>query len=77
MLNARALEAIADADFQTEIGQFNVEINVPPRLLEGGVFTELEEAVRREPQPRRGAGAHGGRAHDDDRHPADRRASST
>jgi hypothetical protein len=46
MVNARALEAIADADFQTEIGQFNVEINVPPRQLEGQVFTELEEAVR-------------------------------
>ena len=46
MANARALEAIADADFQTEIGQFNIEINVPPRLLEGDVFTELEEAVR-------------------------------
>ena len=46
MANARALEAIADADFQTEIGQFNIEINVPPRLLEGEVFTELEEAVR-------------------------------
>ncbi len=46
MANARALEAIADADFQTEIGQFNIEINVPPRLLEGDVFTELEDAVR-------------------------------
>jgi gamma-glutamyl:cysteine ligase YbdK (ATP-grasp superfamily) len=46
MANMRALEAIADSDFQTEIGQFNVEINVPPRLLEGDVFRELEEAVR-------------------------------
>jgi hypothetical protein len=46
MVNARALEAIADADFQTELGQFNVEINVPPRLLSGGVFAELEEGVR-------------------------------
>jgi hypothetical protein len=46
MANARALEAIADADFQTELGQFNVEINVPPRLLEGGIASELEEAVR-------------------------------
>ena len=34
MLNAQALEAIADADFQTELGRFNLEINVPPRLLE-------------------------------------------
>jgi Glutamate-cysteine ligase family 2(GCS2) len=46
MVNARALEAIADADFQTELGQFNVEINVPPRLLEGNVAAELEAAVR-------------------------------
>src|SRR3954463_9664672 len=46
LINARALEAIADADFQTEIGQFNVEINVPPRTLAAGVFTELENAVR-------------------------------
>jgi hypothetical protein len=44
--NARALEAIADADFQTELGQFNIEINIPPRILEGEVFTELEEAIR-------------------------------
>jgi hypothetical protein len=46
MANMRALEAIADSDFQTEIGQFNVEINVPPRRLEYDVFTELESAVR-------------------------------
>jgi hypothetical protein len=46
MTNMRALEAIADSDFQTEIGQWNIEINVPPRLLEGDVFAELEEAVR-------------------------------
>ncbi|HEX6584859.1 MAG TPA: hypothetical protein VF056_14765 [Thermoleophilaceae bacterium] len=46
LINARALEAIADADFQTEIGQFNVEINVPPRQLADGVFTELEDAIR-------------------------------
>src|ERR671934_1786042 len=43
MANMRALEAIADSDFQTEIGQFNIEINVPPRLLDGEVFSELEE----------------------------------
>jgi gamma-glutamyl:cysteine ligase YbdK (ATP-grasp superfamily) len=46
MANARALDAIADADFQTEIGQFNIEINVPPRKLEGAVFSELEDAIR-------------------------------
>ena len=71
MLNAQALEAIADPDFQTELGRFNLEINVPPRLLEPSAFGELEEAGAARPQPRRGAGPHGGRAHDADRDPAD------
>jgi len=46
MLNARVLEAIADGDFQTELAQFNVEINVPPRTLEGDVLGALEHDVR-------------------------------
>jgi hypothetical protein len=46
MVNAAALEAIADPDFQTELGQFNVEINVAPRLLGGRGFAEVEEAAR-------------------------------
>jgi hypothetical protein len=46
MLNARVLEAIADADFQTELAQFNVEINVPPRSLSGDVLHALERDVR-------------------------------
>ncbi|MBV9607069.1 MAG: glutamate--cysteine ligase [Solirubrobacterales bacterium] len=46
LVNAAALEAIADPSFQTELGQFNVEINVPPRLLEGEVFSELERDAR-------------------------------
>jgi Glutamate-cysteine ligase family 2(GCS2) len=46
LVNAAALEAIADPAFQTELGQFNVEINVPPRLLEGDVFTDLERDAR-------------------------------
>jgi hypothetical protein len=46
MANAHVLELIADDDFQTELGQFNVEINIPPRLLTGGVLGELESAVR-------------------------------
>ena len=46
LINAAALEAIADPAFQTELGQFNVEINVPPRLLEGEVFTDLEREAR-------------------------------
>jgi hypothetical protein len=47
MCNAPVLEAIADAAFQTELGQFNVEINIPPRLLEEDVFSELESDIRR------------------------------
>src|SRR5581483_1361614 len=43
---AAALEAIADPAFQTELGQFNVEINVPPRLLDGAVFSDLERDAR-------------------------------
>ena len=46
LVNAVALEAIADPTFQTELGQFNVEINIPPRLLEGRVFFELEHDAR-------------------------------
>ena len=46
LLNAAVLEVIADADFQTELAQFNVEINVPPRSLSGEVFGELEHDVR-------------------------------
>jgi hypothetical protein len=46
LVNASALEAIADPDFQTELAQFNVEINVAPRLLGGNVLGELEESVR-------------------------------
>jgi gamma-glutamyl:cysteine ligase YbdK (ATP-grasp superfamily) len=46
MRNAEVLEAISDEDFQTELGQFNVEINIPPRLLEGSVFSDLETEVR-------------------------------
>src|SRR3954452_10248502 len=46
LVNAPALEAIADPDFQTELAQFNVEINVAPRLLGDGVLAELEESVR-------------------------------
>ncbi|HSD77826.1 MAG TPA: glutamate-cysteine ligase family protein [Solirubrobacteraceae bacterium] len=45
-LNAAVLETIADADFQTELAQFNVEINVAPRLLGGGVLAQLEDEVR-------------------------------
>jgi len=46
MRNAQVLEAIADPDFQTELGQFNVEINVAPRPLSGGGLAGFEERIR-------------------------------
>ncbi len=62
MLNAQALEAIADPDFQTELGRFNLEINVPPRLLGSEAFAALEADVRRDlneaEQKARTVGAH-------------------
>jgi hypothetical protein len=48
MKNAAALEAISDEDFQTELGQFNVEINIPPRLLSESIAAELEADIRRD-----------------------------
>jgi hypothetical protein len=44
--SAEALEAIADPDFQTELGQFNLEINVPPKQLKDRGFSEFEDGVR-------------------------------
>ncbi len=44
--NAEVLERIADPDFQTELGQFNLEINVAPRSLAGNGLTRFEEGVR-------------------------------
>ncbi len=44
--NTEALDAIADPDFQTELGQFNIEINVPPRTLEGDGLAGFERGIR-------------------------------
>ncbi|MBO0868958.1 MAG: glutamate--cysteine ligase [Micromonosporaceae bacterium] len=46
MRNAEALTAIADPTFQTELGQFNLEINVPPRRLAGDGPARVEQQVR-------------------------------
>ena len=46
MTNQRVLETVADPDFQTELGQFNVEINVAPRLLDGDAFGAMERDIR-------------------------------
>ena len=55
MRNAAVLEAIADPDFQTELGQFNVEINIPPRLLEPRRVLRPRGDRPRRPQRGRGA----------------------
>ena len=46
MRNASVLGEIADPDFVTELGQFNIEINVPPRRLADRGLTGFEERVR-------------------------------
>ncbi|MGH3521165.1 MAG: glutamate--cysteine ligase [Haloechinothrix sp.] len=46
MRNAEVLEAIADPAFQTELGQWNIEINVAPRRLTGLGTREFENEVR-------------------------------
>ena len=46
MRNAAVLDAIADPAWATELGQFNLEINVPPRPLAGDTVAELETEIR-------------------------------
>jgi gamma-glutamyl:cysteine ligase YbdK (ATP-grasp superfamily) len=46
MSNADVLDAIADPAWATELGQFNIEINVPPRLLDCAAVADLEQEVR-------------------------------
>ncbi|MET7641527.1 glutamate--cysteine ligase [Streptomyces sp. NPDC005438] len=45
MLNAEVLERIASDDFQTELAQFNLEVNVVPHALTGRVFDQLAEEL--------------------------------
>jgi gamma-glutamyl:cysteine ligase YbdK (ATP-grasp superfamily) len=44
--NAEALRVIDDPSFVTELGLFNLEINVAPKRLSEGGFTAFEEGVR-------------------------------
>src|SRR5262247_2647526 len=46
MHNATVLDAIADPAWATELGQFNIEINVPPRRLDGDAMADQEQEVR-------------------------------
>jgi gamma-glutamyl:cysteine ligase YbdK (ATP-grasp superfamily) len=42
MRNAEVLANLADPAFQTELGQFNLELNARPRLIEGRGFADYE-----------------------------------
>jgi hypothetical protein len=46
MLNRDVLAAIADPAYQTELGAYNIEFNVPPHALPGHTGLELEAEVR-------------------------------
>jgi gamma-glutamyl:cysteine ligase YbdK (ATP-grasp superfamily) len=46
MRNAAVLDAIASPAWDTEVGQFNLEINVPPRMLDGDSLASLETELR-------------------------------
>ena len=46
MMNAEVLDRIASRDFQTELGMFNLEVNIAPHRLGGRVFDRLAEELR-------------------------------
>ena len=46
MLNAEVLDRIGSGDFQTELGQFNLEVNILPHRLSGRVLDQLAEELR-------------------------------
>ncbi|MEV4105086.1 glutamate--cysteine ligase [Nonomuraea sp. NPDC049649] len=46
MRNAQVLDAIARPDWATELGQFNIEINIEPQELGGDGARRLEDDVR-------------------------------
>ncbi|GAB3583299.1 glutamate--cysteine ligase [Calidifontibacter terrae] len=46
MSNAKVLERIADTDYQTELGQYNIELNVSPRPMPGEESLLLEKDLR-------------------------------
>lgn len=46
MMNIEVLRRIGSEDFQTELGQFNLEVNVVPHSLSGRVLDQLAEELR-------------------------------
>src|SRR5215831_2633864 len=46
MMNEEVLARIASRDFQTELAQFNIEVNIAPHRLSGRVLDRLAEELR-------------------------------
>ncbi len=46
MRNADLMAVLGDPDYQAELGLFNLEFNVPPRLISGDGFGEYERYIR-------------------------------
>jgi len=46
MVNGEVLRRIASSDFQTELGRFNLEVNIVPHRLADRVFDRLAEELR-------------------------------
>ena len=70
MSNRYVLDAIADPAYQTELGAYNIEFNVPPRPLPGHTGLDLEAEVRASLNDAETQGQRRRRPHRDDRHPA-------
>lgn len=47
MNNAAVLEHIDDLRYQSELGRFNIELNVEPRRIDGQALPQLEAALRK------------------------------
>ncbi|AZI58558.1 glutamate--cysteine ligase [Nakamurella antarctica] len=46
MANAEVLANLADPSYQTELGQYNIELNVDPQAMPGDAVLELETKLR-------------------------------
>ena len=46
MRNVAVLAEVADPAYQSELGQFNLEINVSPRMISGAGFDDYEQHLR-------------------------------
>ena len=77
MMNAEVLERIASRDFQTELGMFNLEVNIVPHRLGGRVLDQLAEELRTGLGICPPEGARGRRRDRDDRNSADARPATT